>query len=75
MATRRRPWPTAAAEARDRTAEELQLILAEARRLSRIVSEGTMTRAELLYIASRQIDASQTALRYLEQFGAQTRPT
>ena len=75
MPTKRpREWGNNAKHARDRSAEELQRILREARRLRDIVSRGSFTREELALIAAQQIDAAQTALRHLEQVGAPTRP-
>lgn len=74
MATKPRDWPNNAKEARDRTAEELQRILREARRLHEITRKGAYTRVELSFIAGDLIDAAQTALRHLENQGAQTRP-
>ena len=69
-----REWGNNAANARDRSAEELAVVLREARRLRDIVRRGTYTREELALIAATQIDAAQTALRHLEGQGAQTRP-
>lgn len=69
-----RPWGNNAANARDRSAEELVKILREARRLRDIVSKGSFTREELILIAANQIDSAQTALRHLESQDAQTRP-
>lgn len=75
MPTKRpREWGNNASHARDRSAEELQRILREARRLKDIVQKGNFTREELALIAAAQIDAAQTALRHLEGQGAQTRP-
>jgi hypothetical protein len=74
MPKKPREWGNNAANARDRSAEELIRILREARRLRDIVKRGTYTREELALIAAEQIDAAQTALRHLENQGAQTRP-
>lgn len=75
MATKKpREWGNNAKHARDRSAEELQRILREARRLRDIVSRGQYTREELALISSVLIDSAQTGLRHLEGQGAETRP-
>ena len=74
MPTPVKRWPNNAAEARDRSAEELQRIVKHARRLASVANEGQITRVEVAYIASQILDASHTALRHLESQGAQTKP-
>lgn len=72
--TQPRPWGNNASHARDRSAEEAQRILKEARRLRDIVKRGTVTREELAIMSAELIDAAQLILRHLEGHDAPTRP-
>jgi len=70
--TKRREWPNAAKESRDRAAEEM----VAARRYLRCVLAGWFTedRAELLRRCGIALDHVNTGLRHLESVGAETRP-
>ena len=72
MATRPREWPNRAKEARDRAAEECARAY---RALQPLLTEGARyTEVERLRRIAVALDALQTALRFLESVGAQTRP-
>lgn len=69
--TRPRPWPNVAREAGDRAAEEIAAALKELRGVVR--GFGRMEEAELVRRIAVALDHCTTALRILEQVGAQTR--
>jgi hypothetical protein len=70
--TRRREWPNAAKEARDRSAEEAVVGI---RALEPVVlGDRQMTRTEQLRRQSVALNALQKIARFLEGVGAETRP-
>ncbi len=72
MSDKARPWPNNAREARDRAAEE---IAAAARELEPLINgERQFTETERLRREASALNHAQTALRFLESVGAQTRP-
>lgn len=68
--TQARPWPNAAKEARDRSAEEA----ARALRMLEPLLEKEVTETEKIRRLAIAVSALQTILRLLEAAGAQTRP-
>jgi hypothetical protein len=70
--TKRREWPTSAAEARDRSAEEA---LRGVKLLRPLVNgRQQFDQTEMLRRQAGALDALQTILRFLESVGAKTRP-
>lgn len=69
--TNARPWPNAAASARDRAAEEANRGL---RALRPLLEDRVVTREENTRRAAVAIDSLQTIARLMEQSGAQTLP-
>jgi hypothetical protein len=69
--TQPRAWGNNAKEARDRTAEELQRIVAL---LTPLAENPNTTRDDLLRRIYESLISAHTALRFLEGVGAQTRP-
>jgi hypothetical protein len=70
MATKAHAWPTNAAEARDRSAEEAVLDL----QLLEPMLERDMTETERVRRLARAISSFHKIARLLERAGAQTRP-
>jgi len=72
MTTKPREWPNRAKEARDRAAEECARALRALQPM--LTTSRDLTEVERLRRVAVAMDAMQTALRFLESVGAQTRP-
>ena len=70
MATKQRPWPNNAKEARDRSAEEAQRGISALRP----ALHGSITETERIRREAIALDSLNTIARLLESVGAQTRP-
>ncbi len=69
MTDKPKPWPHQAAEARDRSAEEAQVIVKQAEDSLEMTNDPS-----LLKKIGRILASANTILRHMESQGAKTRP-